>query len=252
MLWALELEYDGTPFMGWQRQKHGISIQQVLEEAAANLCNGEIPAVTASGRTDAGVHALGQIAQVELPEFSPNRLREALNHHLKPHPVVVLRATPAPPDWNARFSAIRRVYRYVISNRPSWPSLEANRVWHVKAPLDEAAMQRAAQSLLGHHDFSSFRASACQAKSPLRTLDSISVIRQGDRLIIQAEARSFLHHQVRNMVGSLKRVGEGRWAESAIGEVLAARSRAAAGPTAPACGLYFVSVDYDPPLVFED
>jgi tRNA pseudouridine38-40 synthase len=252
MLWALELEYDGTPFMGWQRQKHGISIQQVLEEAAANLCNGEIPAVTASGRTDAGVHALGQIAQGELPEFSPNRLREALNHHLKPHPVVVLRATPAPPDWNARFSAIRRVYRYVISNRPSWPSLEANRVWHVKAPLDEAAMQRAAQSLLGHHDFSSFRASACQAKSPLRTLDSISVIRQGDRLIIQAEARSFLHHQVRNMVGSLKRVGEGRWAESAIGEVLAARSRAAAGPTAPACGLYFVSVDYDPPLVFED
>jgi tRNA pseudouridine38-40 synthase len=252
MLWALELEYDGTPFMGWQRQKHGISIQQVLEEAAANLCNGEIPAVTASGRTDAGVHALGQIAQVELPEFSPNRLREALNHHLKPHPVVVLRATPAPPDWNARFSAIRRVYRYVISNRPSWPSLEANRVWHVKAPLDEAAMQRAAQSLLGHHDFSSFRASGCQAKSPLRTLDAISVIRQGDRLIIQAEARSFLHHQVRNMVGSLKRVGEGRWAESAIAEVLEAKSRAAAGPTAPACGLYFVSVDYDPPLVFED
>ena len=252
MLWAIELEYDGTPFMGWQRQKHGISIQQVIEEAAANLCNGEIPAVTASGRTDAGVHALGQIAQLELPDFSPNRIREALNYHLKPHPVVVLRATPAPPDWNARFSATRRGYRYVISNRPTSPSLEANRIWHVKAPLDEAAMHRASQSLLGHHDFSSFRASACQAKSPLRTLDAISVIRQGDRLIIEAAARSFLHHQVRNMVGSLKLVGQGRWPEGAIAEVLEAKSRAAAGPTAPACGLYFVSVDYEPALVFED
>jgi len=251
MLWAIELEYDGTPFMGWQRQKHGVSIQQVIEEAAANLRGGEIPAVTASGRTDAGVHALGQIAQLDLPDLSPNRIREALNYHLKPHPVVVLRATPAPADWNARFSAIRREYRYLISNRPAWPGIEANRVWHVKARLDEAAMHRAAQSLVGHHDFSSFRASACQAKSPLRTLDSLTVERQGDHLIINAAARSFLHHQVRNMVGSLKLVGQGRWPEAAMGQVLAAKSRAAAGPTAPACGLYLVSIGYDPPLEFE-
>jgi tRNA pseudouridine38-40 synthase len=251
MLWAIELEYDGTPFMGWQRQKHGVSIQQVIEEAAANLREGEIPAVTASGRTDSGVHALGQIAQLDLPEFRPIRIREALNYHLKPHPIVVLRATPAPPDWNARFSAVRRAYRYVISNRPTWPSIEANRVWHVKAELDEAAMHRAAQSLVGHHDFSSFRASACQAKSPVRTLDMLTVERQGDHLIINAAGRSFLHHQVRNMVGSLKLVGQGRWPESGIAEALAAKSRAAAGPTAPACGLYLVSIGYDPPLEFE-
>ena len=252
MLWALELEYYGTPFMGWQRQKHGVSIQQVIEEAAANLRNGEIPAVTASGRTDAGVHALGQIAQMELPDFPPNRIREALNYHLKPHPIVVLRAAPAPADWNARFSAIRRDYLYIISNRPAWPSIEANRVWHVKAELDAAAMHRAAQTLVGHHDFSSFRASACQAKSPLRTLDALSVERQGDHLIVNATARSFLHHQVRNMVGSLKLVGQGRWPESALAEVLMAKSRAAAGPTAPACGLYLVRIGYDPPLRFED
>jgi tRNA pseudouridine38-40 synthase len=250
MLWALELEYDGTPFMGWQRQKHGLSIQQLIEEAAAKLCNGSIPAVTASGRTDAGVHALAQIAQVELPEFSPTRIREALNYHLKPHPIVILRATPAPPNWNARFSATSRAYRYLICNRPAWPAVEANRVWHVKAPLDADAMHRAAQTLVGHHDFSSFRASACQAKSPLRTLDSLTVERQADHLIINATARSFLHHQVRNMVGSLKMVGEGKWPESAIPEVLAAKSRAAAGPTAPAAGLYLVSIGYTPPLIF--
>jgi tRNA pseudouridine38-40 synthase len=251
MLWAIELEYDGTPFMGWQRQKHGISIQQLIEEAGAKLRGGEVPAVTASGRTDAGVHAMGQIAQLDLPDFSANRIREALNYHLKPHPIVVLRATPAPPDWNARFSAIRRRYRYVISNRPAWPSIEANRVWHVKAQLDDKAMHRAAQSLVGHHDFSSFRASACQAKSPVRTLDFFAVERRDDQLVVTAEARSFLHHQVRNMVGSLKLVGQGRWPESAIAEVLAAKSRAAAGPTAPPEGLYLVSIGYDPPLAFE-
>ena len=250
MLWAIELEYDGTPFMGWQRQKHGLSIQQIIEEAGAKLCDGEIPAVTASGRTDAGVHALGQIAQVNLPDFAPNRIREALNYHLKPHPIVVLRATPAPPNWNARFSATTRAYRYIISNRAAWPAIEAHRVWHVKAWLDVDAMHRAAQTLVGHHDFSSFRASACQAKSPLKTLDSFTVNRQGDHLVISATARSFLHHQVRNMVGSLKMVGEGKWPESAIPEVLAARSRAAAGPTAPPDGLYLVSIGYDPPLIF--
>jgi tRNA pseudouridine38-40 synthase len=248
--WALEVEYDGTGFMGWQRQKHGLAIQQLFEEAGAKLCSGIAPAATASGRTDAGVHALGQIVQMELPDFAPHRLREALNYHLKPHPVVVLRAAPAPPDWNARFSAISRTYRYAILNRPAFPAIELNRVWHITHPLDEAAMHRAAQTLLGHHDFSSFRASACQAKSPMRTLDELTVRRDADHLIIHAQARSFLHHQVRNMVGSLKMVGERAWPESRIAEVLAEKSRPAAGPTAPAGGLYFVSVGYEQDLGF--
>jgi tRNA pseudouridine38-40 synthase len=246
--WALEIEYDGTPFMGWQRQKHGIAIQQLVEEAGAMLCGGIVPAATASGRTDAGVHALGQVVQMDLPELSPLRIREALNYHLKPHPIVVLRAAPAPAGWNARFSAISRTYRYVILNRPVWPAVEANRVWHVKAPLDEAAMQRAALALLGNHDFSSFRASACQSKSPVKTLDEFLVRREGAHVIAHVKARSFLHHQVRNMVGSLKMVGDGMWAESRIGEVLAAKSRAAAGPTAPAEGLYLVGVGYELPI----
>ncbi len=246
--WALEIEYDGTPFMGWQRQKHGLAIQQILEEAGAKLCNGVMPAAMASGRTDAGVHALGQIVQMELPPFSTHRLREALNYHLKPHPVVVLRAAIAPPGWNARFSAISRRYRYLISNRAAFPAIEANRVWHVRQPLDVAAMHRAAQLLLGHHDFSSFRASACQAKSPVRTLDVLTVSREAEQVVVQATARSFLHHQVRNMVGSLKMVGEGTWPEARIAEVLAARNRAVAGPTAPAEGLYFVSVAYEQDL----
>ncbi len=247
-LWALEIEYDGTSFMGWQRQKHGLAIQQVVEEAAAKICGGEMPQAVASGRTDAGVHALGQIVQIDLPDFSPHRIREALNYHMKPHPVVVLRAAPAPSDWNARFSAIWRRYRYVISNRPAFPALELNRVWHVRQHLDAEAMHRAAQSLLGHHDFSAFRASACQAKSPMRTLDQISVAREGEHIILRAQARSFLHHQVRNMAGSLKMVGEGTWPESRIADILAARNRAIAGPTAPSEGLYFVSVGYEQDL----
>ncbi len=234
--------------MGWQRQKHGLAVQQVMEEAGARLCGGVMPAAVACGRTDAGVHALGQVVQMELPDFTPHRLREALNYHMKPHPVAVLRAAPAPADWSARFSAIWRSYRYVISNRPALPALEINRVWHVRQRLDEAAMHRAAQLLLGHHDFSSFRAAACQAKSPLRTLDELSVTREGERLIVHARARSFLHHQVRNMVGSLKMVGEGAWPEARVAEILAARRRAEAGPTAPAGGLYFVGVGYEAEL----
>ncbi|MDE8348849.1 MAG: tRNA pseudouridine(38-40) synthase TruA [Acidocella sp.] len=244
MLWALEVEYDGTPFMGWQRQKHGLAIQQIMEEAGAMLCGGDPPAAIASGRTDAGVHALGQVVQMELPDYPAKRIREALNHHMKPHPVVVLRAVHAPANWNARFSAIERTYRYIISNREVWPTIEANRVWHVRQPLDAAAMQRAANLLLGHHDFSSFRASACQAKSPIKTLDELTVTRTGSQIIVMARARSFLHHQVRNMVGSLKMVGEGTWPEQRVAEVLAARNRAVAGPTAPADGLYFVNVKY--------
>jgi tRNA pseudouridine38-40 synthase len=242
--WALEVEYDGTGFMGWQRQKHGLAVQQVVEEAAAKLCGGVVSPAVASGRTDAGVHALGQVVQIDLPAFSPHRLREALNYHLKPHPVVVLRGAVAPEGWNARFSAISRTYRYIISNRAAFPAIEAKRVWHVRHRLDVEAMQRAARHLLGHHDFSSFRASACQAKSPLRTLDELTVTREGDHVVIHAQARSFLHHQVRNMTGSLKMVGEGSWPESRVAEVLAAKSRAAAGPTAPPEGLYLVSIGY--------
>ncbi len=246
--WALEVEYDGTGYMGWQRQKHGIAIQQLFEEAGAKICGGVMPAATASGRTDAGVHALGQIVQIKLPDWAPGRVREALNYHLKPHPIVVLRAAPAPAGWNARFSAVSRAYRYVISNRPAFPALEANRVWHVQRRLDEAAMQRAANLLLGNHDFSSFRAAACQAKSPVKTLDELTVTRDGDHLLVHAKARSFLHHQVRNMVGSLKLVGEGVWPAARMAEALAARDRAAAGPTAPAEGLYLVSIDYEQDL----
>jgi len=173
-------------------------------------------------------------------------VRDALNFHMKPHPVVVLHATPAPPGWNARFSAIRRSYRYVILNRPARPALQAGRVWHIPQPLDAEAMAAAARHLLGRHDFTSFRAAACQAASPLRTLDRLSVRRGGEAIVIVAEARSFLHHQVRNMVGTLRLVGDGSWPEGRVAEALAARDRAAAGPTAPAEGLFLTRVTYPP------
>lgn len=244
-LWALRLEYDGAPFVGWQRQASGLSVQEVLEAAAARLNHGVPVASIVAGRTDAGVHAEAQVAQLALDgDFDAVRLREALNFHMKPHPVVVLRAAPAPAGWNARFSAIRRSYRYRILNRRARPALLAGRVWHVPQPLDAAAMHRAAQTLLGRHDFTSFRAAACQAKSPLRTLDRLDVTRDGDLLTVTAEARSFLHHQVRNLVGTLKLVGEGSWPEARVAHALAARDRSAAGPTAPADGLTLAAVHY--------
>ena len=243
--WALLVEYDGAPFVGWQRQAHGLSVQAVLEAAAARLAGGVAVGSTVAGRTDAGVHAAGQVAQLALDRpITPERLREALNFHMKPHPVVVLRAAAAPPGWNARFSAIRRRYRYVILNRRARPALEAGLVWHLPAPLDAGAMHAAAQTLLGRHDFTSFRASACQANSPLRTLDRLDVIRTGERIEIIAEARSFLHHQVRNLVGTLRLVGEGTWPVARVAAALAARDRAAAGPTAPAAGLCLMAVGY--------
>ncbi len=245
--WALTLEYDGAPFVGWQRQDNGLSVQQVVEQAAAKLCGGAVPPVHAAGRTDAGVHAAAQAVRLELPDrFTAAQLREALNFHMKPHPVVVLKAAPAPADWHPRFSAAARCYRYLILNRPARPTLHAHRVWHVKKPLDVAVMHRAAQSLVGRHDFTSFRAAACQAKSPLRTLDMLNVSLSGDMVIIEASARSFLHHQVRNMAGTLKLVGAGAWSETRVAEALAARNRAAAGPTAPPEGLTLMSVRYDP------
>jgi tRNA pseudouridine38-40 synthase len=243
--WALLLEYDGGPFVGWQRQAGGLSVQEVLETAAARLNHGAPVASIVAGRTDAGVHALAQVAQLDLPEaIQAAKLRDALNYHMKPHPVVVLRVASAPDDWNARFSAIGRAYRYLILNRRARPALRAGRVWHVPGELDAAGMHQAAQVLLGRHDFTSFRAAACQANSPLRTLDRLDVRRSGDIVEISAEARSFLHHQVRNMVGTLKLVGDGSWPGGRVGAALAAHDRSAAGPTAPACGLCLTGVRY--------
>lgn len=198
-----------------------------------------------AGRTDAGVHAAGQVAQIVLPDlYDAQRVREALNFHMKPHPVVVLRAARAPYGWNARFSAIRRSYCYTILNRRARPALMVDRVWHVPMGLDPDAMAAAARLLIGRHDFTSFRAAACQAKSPIRTLDRLDVARDGDLVTITAEARSFLHHQVRNMVGTLRMVGDGSWPVARVASALAARDRAAAGPTAPAEGLCLMSVGY--------
>lgn len=245
--WVLKLEYDGRGFVGWQRQVNGLSVQEVLEQAASRLCGGVVPSsVVVAGRTDAGVHAVGQVVRIELPDgLTARSVREALNFHMKPHSVVVLAAVP-PPDvgWSPRFSAIGRDYRYVILNRASRPTLEAGFVWHVKRTLDAGAMHRAAQSLLGRHDFTSFRAAACQALSPLRTLDRLDVRRDGDHVVIEASARSFLHHQVRNMAGTLKLVGEGSWPEARVMAALAARDRSAAGPTAPPDGLTLMAVRY--------
>jgi tRNA pseudouridine38-40 synthase len=243
--WALKLEYDGTPFVGWQRQGTGLSVQAALEEAASRLSGGQPVTSFVAGRTDAGVHAEAQVAQLALPaDFSARQLRDALNYHLKPHPIVVLDAVPSSEGWNPRFSAIARTYRYRILNRRARPTLQAFRVWHVHQPLDTGAMQHAAGLLLGRHDFTSFRAAACQAHSPLRTLDRLEVRREGDLREIVAEARSFLHHQVRNLVGTLKLVGDGAWPPERVTAALAARDRRAAGPTAPAHGLYLVRVRY--------
>jgi tRNA pseudouridine38-40 synthase len=243
--WALLLEYDGRPFVGWQRQTNGLSVQSVLEQAASHLNHGVAVASIVAGRTDAGVHAEGQVAHIDLHiGHRAKSVRDALNYHMKPHPVVVLTAGEVPPDWNARFSANRRAYRFRILNRRSRPALLAGRVWHVPVPLDAAAMHAAAQHLVGRYDFTSFRAASCQAKSPIRTLDRLDVTRHGDIIEIETEARSFLHHQVRNFAGTLKLVGEGSWRVERVVDALHARDRAAAGPTAPPDGLTLMSVSY--------
>ncbi len=242
--WALLLEYDGAGFAGWQLQDGPVTLQSLLEGAAARLNGGVAVRSTVAGRTDAGVHASGQVAMLALPDrYRPEQVREALNHHLKPHPFVVLRAARAPEGWNPRFDAVGRVYAYRMLNRRARPALD-RQVWHVPGPLDAGAMAEAARHLLGRHDFTSFRAAACQAKSPIRTLDRLDVVAEGACITVHAAARSFLHHQVRNMVGTLKLVGEGRWAPSRVAEALAACSRAAAGPTAPPDGLTLTEVRY--------
>jgi tRNA pseudouridine38-40 synthase len=243
--YKLTIEYDGSGFVGWQRQANGRSIQGALETAVERFC-GERLTVFGAGRTDAGVHALAQVAHVDLGRAAdPEAIRSALNHHLRPHAISILRAEPAPPGFDARRSAIRRVYRYRILNRRAPPALERGRVWHVAPPLDLAAMQEGGRHLTGHHDFSTFRDSLCQAKSPVKTLDALDLCRDGDEIHITARARSFLHHQVRNMVGTLKLVGLGRWQPDEVALALAARDRRAGGPTAPATGLTLIAVEYD-------
>ena len=242
---ALELEYDGAGFIGWQRQKVGVSVQAVLEAAASRLVGGVPVASVTAGRTDSGVHAAGQVVGLKLDrDIAPGKLVEALNYHMRPHRVAVLRAAVVADNWSARFSAVHRRYRYRILNRPARPALLLGQVWHVHKPLDLAAMAQAATALIGQHDFTSVRATACQAKSPVRNLDRLAVQDVDGLIEIAAEGRSFLHHQVRNMVGSLKLVGDGSWPISAVAAALAARDRRAAGPTAPPEGLCLMGVEY--------
>ncbi|MGQ9365543.1 tRNA pseudouridine(38-40) synthase TruA [Azospirillum sp. ST 5-10] len=242
--WKLTVEYDGRPFCGWQRQDNGPSVQQALEEAFARL-TGTAVRVHGSGRTDAGVHALGQVVHADVDKpFTPDKIRDALNFHLRPWPVAVLLAEPAAEEFHARLSALGRSYLYRILNRRPPPTVDAGRVWHVQRRLDAAAMDAAARVLVGRHDFSSFRASLCQARSPVKTLDRLEVVRAGDEVHVHAAARSFLHHQVRNMVGTLELVGAGKWTADDVRRALEARDRSKAGPTAPPDGLYFVAARY--------
>jgi len=242
--YKLTIEYDGTGLVGWQRQANGLSVQEVLETAFEQFC-GERLTVFGAGRTDAGVHALAQVAHVDLArEADPEVIRSAINHHLRPHAISVLNAAPAPPGFDARLSARSRRYLYRILNRRAPPALERGRVWHVAPPLDAVAMREGARHLVGHHDFSTFRDSLCQAKSPVKTLDVLDVTTDGEEIHIAARASSFLHHQVRNMAGTLKLVGLGQWRPDDVATALAACDRRAGGPTAPAEGLALVAVDY--------
>jgi len=242
--YRLVVEYDGGPFVGWQRQDKDASVQGALEDAIEKLSGARIT-VTGAGRTDAGVHAYGQVAHFDLEKhFEPGKVRDALNHFLRPAPVVVLEAAAADSEFHARFSATARHYLYRILNRRSPPALDEGKVWHVSTGLDAAAMHHAAQALVGQHDFTTFRAAECQAKSPVKTLDRLDVSRRGEEIHIAASARSFLHHQIRSFAGTLKLVGEGKWQPRDVAAALAARDRAACGPVAPPDGLYLVKVDY--------
>jgi tRNA pseudouridine38-40 synthase len=241
---ALTLEFDGAPFMGLQRQAHGPSVQQSVEDAIQQV-TGEAATLHSAGRTDSGVHALGMVSHADIAkDIAPFRLMEALNSVLRPAPIAVIACEEKPGDWHARFSCIRRSYEYRICNRRAPLTLERGRAWHLSRPLDAEAMQGAAQALVGHHDFTTFRSVHCQSDSPVKTLDLLQVKQAGERITIEAAARSFLHHQVRSMVGTLALVGLGQWREEQVAEALAARDRAALGLNAPAEGLYFVKATY--------
>jgi tRNA pseudouridine38-40 synthase len=242
----LVIEYDGAPYRGWQSQTGGATVQDAVERAIANLRENDMRLICA-GRTDAGVHALGQVAHVDLfKAWKPEILRDALNAHLvqSGEAVVILAVEAVPESFNARISARKRHYRYRILNRRPPSALDRHRVWHVLKPLDVEAMHTAAQTILGHHDFTTFRASACQSKSPLRTLERLDVFRAGDEVHVECSSRSFLHNQVRSMVGSLVQIGRHQWPVERLRAALDARDRAQCGPVAPAQGLYFLGVDF--------
>ena len=242
--YKLLIEFDGTAYAGWQRQKNAPSIQQCLEEAIAAFC-GERISIAAAGRTDAGVHALAMAVHVDIARpVRADQVRDGVNFHLGDHPIAILDAAEAPADFHARFSCVGRHYRYVIVNRRARLTLERGRAWRVLAPLDATRMNNAAQALVGRHDFTTFRAAQCQATTPIKTLHAITVAREADRVLITCSARSFLHHQVRSMVGSLVEVGTGKWSADDLSSALAACSRERCGPVAPADGLYFVRADY--------
>ena len=241
---ALTLEFDGGPFMGLQRQDHGPSVQQAVEEAV-HAITGERVTMHSAGRTDSGVHALAMRSHVDIVKrIEPFRLMEALNAHLRPDPIAVIACEAKPGNWHARFSCLGRAYEYRVVNRRAPLTLDRGLAWHVPRPLDAEAMHRAAQALVGRHDFTTFRSVHCQAKDPVKTLDRLAVRRKGERVVIEAAARSFLHHQVRSMVGTLALVGLGQWREEQMAEALAAKDRAALGLNAPAEGLYFVRAVY--------
>lgn len=241
---AVTVEFDGRPFMGWQRQDHGPSVQQAIEDAAFAV-TGEKAVVHAAGRTDAGVHGLGMRAHLDVArEITPFRLMEALNSRLRPHPVAILDCIIVPDDWHARFSCRARHYEYRIVQRRAPLTWEKGLAWRIAAELDEGAMHEAAQVLVGLHDFTTFRSAHCQSQSPVKTLDRLDVSREGDRLVVRASARSFLHHQVRSMVGCLGLVGQGKWRIEEVRDALEARDRARLGLNAPPDGLFFVRADY--------
>ena len=243
--WRLTIEYDGGPFMGWQRQEYGPSVQQALEEALERM-TGEQASFTAAGRTDAGVHALAMSAHVDVTKpLTPHRLREGLNALVRPRPISVIEVAEVADDWHARFSCVGRRYLYRILNRRAPPALDAGKVWHIAVPLDVEAMGEGAAHLVGRHDFTTFRSAQCQSDSPVKTLDSLDVTKAGDEIHIAAAARSFLHHQVRSMVGCLGLVGRGQWKPGDMLKALEARDRAALGLNAPPHGLYFVQALYD-------
>jgi tRNA pseudouridine38-40 synthase len=242
--WRLTIEFDGGPFMGWQRQDHGPSVQQTLEEALERM-TGERAAFTAAGRTDAGVHALAMPAHVDVTKaLTPHRLREGLSALVRPQPISVLDVEEVADDWHARFSCTGRRYIYRILNRRAPPALDRGRVWHIAVPLDADAMAEGAAMLVGKHDFTTFRSVQCQSDSPVKTLDRLDVSRVGEEIHVEAAARSFLHHQVRSMVGCLALVGRGQWAPWDMSKALEARDRAALGLNAPPHGLYFAGASY--------
>lgn len=242
--WRLTVEYDGAPFMGWQRQDHGPSVQACLETAICRM-TGEDVTVQAAGRTDAGVHALAMSAHVDIDrDVTPHRLREGLNALVRPLPVSVLAVERVADDWHARFSCTGRRYMYRILARRAPPALDVGKVWHIAVPLDVEAMAKGAAHLIGRHDFTTFRSTHCQSDSPVKTLDRLEVSSHGEEVQIEAAARSFLHHQVRSMVGCLALVGRGQWGPDDMGKALEAKDRNALGLNAPAHGLYFVEATY--------